>query len=250
MYPIEIILYICENFKSQIMKNLSKVIILSSAIALSSCSASSDAIEEDLVQNPSIPINVPTGCGSTATVSDIDGNVYPIVEIGDRCWMQQNLRTTTYNDGMPIEAYEVHSDVNVAYGNLYRRDMTDNNFAKLCPSGWRIANQSDWESLIATASSFENGLNNALKSSEFWYNNYYDPNPNITNATGFSATPNGFKNAQSVIFGRSPSDFQYAYFLRMGVINGAYAISSHSPYVSNQVINPEWMVACRCVRED
>ena len=232
------------------MKHFSKVFVLSLTVALNSCSAGSDAIEEDLVENPSNPITVPSGCGSNSTVTDIEGNEYPIVEIAGRCWMQQNLRTVTYSDGMPIQAFEVHSDGNVAYGNLYRRDISSSNFAKLCPLGWRIANQSDWDSLITTANSFENGLNNSLKSSEFWYNNYYDPNTNITNATGFSATPNGFKNAQSVIFGRSPSDFQYAYFLRLSVINGAYAISSHSPYLSNQVINPEWLVACRCVRED
>ena len=38
-------------------------------------------------------------CG---TVTDIDGNVYHTVILGDECWLRENLRTTLYADGKAI----------------------------------------------------------------------------------------------------------------------------------------------------
>ena len=36
---------------------------------------------------------------ATATVTDIDGNVYETVQIGDQIWMSENLKTTHYSNG-------------------------------------------------------------------------------------------------------------------------------------------------------
>mgnify|MGYP001494373024 CR=1 FL=1 len=37
-----------------------------------------------------------------ATVADIDGHVYPVVKIGNQCWMGENLGTKRYNNGGSI----------------------------------------------------------------------------------------------------------------------------------------------------
>jgi hypothetical protein len=46
----------------------------------------------------------------TEAVTDIDGNVYQIVKIGDQWWMAENLRTTRYADGMLISGVYAYED--------------------------------------------------------------------------------------------------------------------------------------------
>ena len=36
------------------------------------------------------------------SVTDIDGNVYSIIKIGDQIWMAENLRVTRYRNGQAI----------------------------------------------------------------------------------------------------------------------------------------------------
>ena len=111
------------------------------------------------------------GCmfGSTAlfsqdisTVYDLDSNNYTVIKIGKQSWLKENLRTTQYNDTTPIAtgltdsewkqtkkgAYAVYDNNPLhekTYGKLY------NGYAvrtgKLCPKGWRIATDKDWNEL-------------------------------------------------------------------------------------------------------
>ena len=41
----------------------------------------------------------------TSQVSDIEGNIYKTVKIGDQWWMAENLRTKRYNDSSLINEY-------------------------------------------------------------------------------------------------------------------------------------------------
>lgn len=38
-----------------------------------------------------------------ATITDIDGNIYHIIKIGNQYWLLENLKTTKFRDRTPIQ---------------------------------------------------------------------------------------------------------------------------------------------------
>ncbi len=96
------------------------------------------------------------------TVTDIDGNVYETVKIGNQWWMAENLKTTKFRDGSSITfisrlnpmqwdsinapAYCQYEDNVSAPGFLYNWHAV-NDSRGLAPDGWRIATDDDWKEL-------------------------------------------------------------------------------------------------------
>jgi len=98
---------------------------------------------------------------NTSSVTDIDGNVYTTVKIGNQVWTVENLRTTKYNDGTPIPLvtdsaawgklttpgycyYDntTHADSIKKYGALYNWYAVDTK--KLAPKGWHVPTDAEW----------------------------------------------------------------------------------------------------------
>ncbi len=124
-------------------------------------------------------------------VSDIEGNSYNLIRIGNQLWMKENLKTTRFNDNTVIA--EVHwADNNEAlyknvYGGLYHWDIV--NSGKLCPSGWHVPTRSEW----ATLSNYLGGDNVAGgKLKEAGITHWNNPNTGATNESGFTALGSGY----------------------------------------------------------
>ena len=91
-----------------------------------------------------------------------NGYSYDLIEIDGQCWFKENLRTTKYRDGTPLDHpgtdigawannttgaylwYDNDSSLNAStYGALYNWYAADNP-AGLCPTGWHVPSDSAW----------------------------------------------------------------------------------------------------------
>lgn len=144
-------------------------------------------------------------------VADNDGNLYRGIRIGDLVWMNENLRTTRYNDGtdiplvtdaaewggMTTPAYcwygnePANSYAAVTCGALYNWYAVSTE--KLCPSGWRVPTAEDWENLFA-----ELGGQDVAggKMKEGGTKHWMIPNL-ADNESGFRALPGGLRTSTS-----------------------------------------------------
>jgi uncharacterized protein (TIGR02145 family) len=137
-------------------------------------------------------------------IKDGDGNVYNPVTIGTQVWLKENLKTTKYNDGSRISgitdpvkwktankaAYCWFGNDSVnnksVYGALY--NLYAVNSRKLCPVGWHVPDNSEWNTLF----SFTGGVStagNQLK--ETGADHWRETSASVTNSTGFTALPGG-----------------------------------------------------------
>jgi uncharacterized protein (TIGR02145 family) len=104
------------------------------------------------------PIRMIVNAGN---VTDIDGNVYQSVRIGDQVWTTENLRVTKYKDGslIPLDTSKVtwnytttpkycfynnttNTDSIKKFGALYNWYVV--NAKKLAPTGWHVPSDSEW----------------------------------------------------------------------------------------------------------
>jgi uncharacterized protein (TIGR02145 family) len=142
-------------------------------------------------------------------VKDVDGNIYNTVRIGSTVWMAENLKTTRYQNGDIIGttnpatlnisvltgnyepkyqwAYGGNEDNVATYGRLYT-SWTVKDSRNVCPLGWQVPSNTDWESLRAFLGASQAGG----KLKETGTTHWYAPNTGATNETGFKAIPGGF----------------------------------------------------------
>jgi uncharacterized protein (TIGR02145 family) len=146
-------------------------------------------------------------------VTDADGKSYKTISIGLQEWMAENLKTTKYNDGSTIPkivddaqwtnavtpAYCWFFDNDTLYADIYGAyyNWFTINTGKLCPSGWHIPSDNEWQTLV----DFLGGSKIAgSKLKEAGTNNWIYSNKDATNTTGFTALPSGMRSTQDGTF--------------------------------------------------
>jgi len=145
-----------------------------------------DVEETEMVQTPvgsqtyTFEFEGWTPCSGIAVVSDISGNTYNTVQIGTQCWMKENLKTTSYSNGTAIPNvtdpdewsnltsgayvfYENHLYLKDSYGALYNWYTTVDP-SGLCPTGWHVPTNLEWNTLIEYIGGYSSPHGNELKS--------------------------------------------------------------------------------------
>ena len=222
-------------------------------------------------------------CG-TSTISDYDGNAYSTVKLGGQCWTAENLCTTHYSNGDPIDLgtttstttpyrYNPASDsTNVGtYGYLYNWVAVMNGAASseanpsgvqgICPTGWHVPSNAEWTELETFVSSqdqyvcyYQNlpNIGKALASTTGWSNSTstacgVGTTQSTNNAAGFNARPAGNYYAS----GGNGFGY-YANFWTTTETSGhaySYNLSYTSPSLNRSSSGKASGFSVRCVRD-
>ncbi len=170
-------------------------------------------------------------CGQSCAV-DIDGNIYHTVQLGEQCWMTENMRATRFSSGIEIPLQDIESSRTEAYrylpggeeshvaifGYLYNwpaamslrsaSNTVPSGIQGVCPDGWHLPSAEEYRLLYnymltvddyvceASDDPERPALAKALSSNDFWrfHSNPCSPggDSEVGNATGFNTVPAGF----------------------------------------------------------
>jgi uncharacterized protein (TIGR02145 family) len=179
---------------------------------------------------------------SAGTVTDVDGNVYQTVRIGNQVWMAENLRVTKYNDGsiIPLDTsaatwYNATTPKYCFYNNTTDSGsirkygarynwyvVSPANLKKIAPTGWHVPSDSEWtvleNDLVLNGYNWDGTKDTAqynkgaksLAAKTDWYIDWYIDTTigaignDLTknNSSGFSALPGGCRDTDGTFSGQ------------------------------------------------
>jgi hypothetical protein len=155
-----------------------------------------------------------------SSVTDIDGNIYQTVQIGNQIWMAEDLRVTRLNDGTAISQVQSSADwvalssrawcynsLNLGgcnyTGKLYNFWAVTG--GKICPTGWHVPSFNEWfgttglktwvSNNYPTQTTNVGGLLKITGTSE-----WNSPNQGAMNTLGFNARPAGGRDLDGNFF--------------------------------------------------
>jgi uncharacterized protein (TIGR02145 family) len=163
------------------------------------------------------PVSSGSGGDNTGTVTDIDGNVYNTIKIGDQWWMAENLKVTRYRNGDDIPnvtldsewaalstgaycSYQNNSGNETTYGLLYNWYALEDS-RNIAPDGWHVPTDEEWKELeMSLGMSQEDADNTGVRgtnqgsqladNSDLWESGSLETN-GAFGSSGFAALPCG-----------------------------------------------------------
>ena len=220
-----------------IMRNVFLVVIV---VLMVGCS-------KDSAETP--PTNI-------STITDIDGNVYETVVIGNQTWMKSNLNVSKYQDGTPIPEvtdpvewaklttgawcyYDYISSNGEEYGKLYNWYAV-NDKRGLAPTGTSIPTDAEWTTLTSFIGS---------EAGEKMKHVDWSSDLKVANSSGFTALPGGIciSNGDFHFIG------DYVYWWTATIVDAATAwnrsLGYNSTIVCKSYDDKNYGFAVRCIKK-
>ncbi len=203
---------------------------------------------------------------SQRTPPDGDGNTYRTIRIGTQVWMSENLKTTKFRDGTPLDnTSQVSSTVwsaatvdggrkywsivnnnsgnTATYGLLYNQHAVTGstsgatNSTTLCPSGWSVPTDAQFSTLNTFLGGNALSAGTQMRSTTLWSTN------NGTNTSGFNGLPAGGRNSLGNFGGFGTDGYWWA------VSTGVYwYLVSYSSSFSRNTGDARTGCSVRCLR--
>lgn len=184
-----------------------------------------DSMTFSASQNTNTIDTTKTTLDSLGSITDIDGNVYPTVKIGQQYWTAKDLKTTRFANGDKIAttcpptlnianetapiyqwAYQGLECNTMEYGRLYTW-FAAGDTRNVCPSGWHVPTDNEWAELITYlgGTKLVGGTigGGALKNSTGAYWN--TQRSASIDSVGFNSIAGGFRRPEGLFEGRGES---------------------------------------------
>lgn len=201
----------------------------------------------------------PWQCGNPIT-DDRDGKTYNTVQIGDQCWMAQNLNIGTMinvgndqdNNGT-IEKYCYYNTEGICtiYGGLYQWNemmgySTTQGIQGICPQGWHLPGLSDW-GLLTDFLGGEGVAGGKMKETGFLH--WSPPNSEATNNSGFTGLPGGIWDPGVSFYDLSKKGAWWSSTKEGYYYNYRY-LSNDSPYITSNSGTRYTSLSVRCIKDN
>ncbi len=142
-------------------------------------------------------------CGTDKLVDTRDGNQYETVQIGNQCWMKENLKwlpsvnppaegsITSANyyvydyKGNSVSSAKATANYRI-YGVLYNWPVA----LKACPTGWHLPSDDEW-TVLTNYLGGESVAGGKMKT--LGTTHWNSPNASATNSSSFKALPGGYR---------------------------------------------------------
>jgi uncharacterized protein (TIGR02145 family) len=165
-----------------------------------------EGLTDNITHSVTVKNSGGSGCQGITSIS-YQGKIYNTVEIGDQCWLKENMNYASGNSW----CYHYNSENCEKYGRLYDWETA----LGVCPPGWHLPSDDEWCTLTTyidpTVNCNTEGWSGTdvgykIKSTSGWFSN-----GNGSDEYGFMALPGGYRS-------------DYDYF--DGIESGAYFWSS------------------------
>lgn len=198
------------------------------------------------------------------SVIDHEGNSYKTVQIGDQWWMAENLTVKTFKNGDSISTttpynldisiqfdalyqwvYQANTIFLPNYGRLYTWNVV-NDKRGICPAGWKIPKEEDWNKLVQLAGG-ETKAGGNLKEEDTLH--WFPPNSDASNSLGFTALPGYYRNDK---LKRHTIGHEAYFWTETGYDQThafCYGMSNESNYIDYTQFPKNRGLSIRCIKE-